>query len=77
MSISLSQILCRYQDISENFSHYIFNHNLPKEIHNDHSDTIENTLFYKGKILIDYCQIHVRLDELQKWIIDKRSKRYG
>jgi hypothetical protein len=70
MSISLSQILCWYQDISENFSHYIFNHNLPKEIHNDHSDTIENTLFYKGKILVHYCQIHVRLDELQKWIID-------
>jgi hypothetical protein len=67
MYISLSQILCWYQDISEN---YIFNHNLPKEIHNDHSDTIENTLFYKGKILIHYCQIHVRLDELQKWIID-------
>jgi hypothetical protein len=70
MYIYLSQILCWYQDISEN---YIFNHNLPKEIHNDHSDTIENILFYKGKILIHYCQIHVRLDELQKWIIDDLS----
>jgi hypothetical protein len=73
MFISLSQILCRYQDISENFSHYIFNHNLPKEIHNDHSDAIESTLFYKSKILIHYWRTHVHLDELQKWIIDDLS----
>ena len=70
MSIFLSQILCQYQDISENFSHYIF---LPKEIHNDHSYAIENTLFYKSKILIHYWRTHVRFDELQKWIIDDLS----